>query len=576
MLRNAPVLASAALLLLTGALRAQVNETWSIPADYSSAQSRFAVDANGRVATAGEIQVPGAGFDVRITVRNAVGLVDWSTTFNAFGDERLQCMGVDSAGNFVFGVTSSDVFVNQLGGFLLKYDSNGALLWSRNLGQSFMPTLLHFAANGDITVAGSTNPLIATGNENMRMARYDAAGNLLWPASTDGPTQYFAFPASMAVDSSGAVVVCGKSTSGVSNTDSTVARFDANGVLSWVRTLSGPGTGYEGAEDVALDVAGNAYVGGFKAVGASVFDGYVWKLDLAGNTQWIDTVPSASVYDIAIDPRGDIYSVVFFFGAPSGGTYALRKYDAAGTILWERTRTMAYAVGVELDGAGEALVFGTDSNNVAQAPFVTRYDRNGVERWTHTHSAASGAGESFIALHVTPQDSLYSLAQGGPPHVDRWDPTVTQFCFGDGSGTACPCGNASAVGDRAGCKNSFGAAARLVDIGVASLASDSLQLNVTGVSNSFVTYFQGANASASTAFGDGLRCISGTTIRIGTRLAQNQTYTYPSAGDTSIALRGQVLVPGVRQYQVLYRNSASFCTSATFNLSNALRVEWAP
>jgi hypothetical protein len=32
---------------------------------------------------------------------------------------------------------------------------------------------------------------------------------------------------------------------------------------------------------------------------------------------------------------------------------------------------------------------------------------------------------------------------------------------------------------------------------------------------------------------------------------------------------------GLRTYPSWYRNSASFCTSATFNLSNGLAIQWA-
>lgn len=38
--------------------------------------------------------------------------------------------------------------------------------------------------------------------------------------------------------------------------------------------------------------------------------------------------------------------------------------------------------------------------------------------------------------------------------------------------------------------------------------------------------------------------------------------------------RGQVYAPGWRYYQLWYRNSAAFCTSATFNLSNGFALEW--
>jgi hypothetical protein len=33
---------------------------------------------------------------------------------------------------------------------------------------------------------------------------------------------------------------------------------------------------------------------------------------------------------------------------------------------------------------------------------------------------------------------------------------------------------------------------------------------------------------------------------------------------------------GTREYQVWYRNAPGFCTSATYNLTNAVTVQWTP
>jgi hypothetical protein len=43
-----------------------------------------------------------------------------------------------------------------------------------------------------------------------------------------------------------------------------------------------------------------------------------------------------------------------------------------------------------------------------------------------------------------------------------------------------------------------------------------------------------------------------------------------------VSVRREVLAPGVRTYQVWYRNAASFCTSSTFNLTNGLSIQWEP
>ena len=51
---------------------------------------------------------------------------------------------------------------------------------------------------------------------------------------------------------------------------------------------------------------------------------------------------------------------------------------------------------------------------------------------------------------------------------------------------------------------------------------------------------------------------------------------FPAAGDPPVSIKGGISAPGTREYQIWYRNAASFCTSATFNLSNGLLVTWTP
>lgn len=52
---------------------------------------------------------------------------------------------------------------------------------------------------------------------------------------------------------------------------------------------------------------------------------------------------------------------------------------------------------------------------------------------------------------------------------------------------------------------------------------------------------------------------------------------YPGVGDAGLStLGGGQSAGSPRTYQVLYRNAASFCTSATFNVTNGVRVVWAP
>ncbi len=156
------------------------------------------------------------------------------------------------------------------------------------------------------------------------------------------------------------------------------------------------------------------------------------------------------------------------------------------------------------------------------------------------------------------------------------------YCFGDGSGAPCPCGNAGMA--RRGCENSAttGGAA-LSAIGDASLSADTLRLEGSGFpAAATVLFFQGALAAqggTGFVFGDGLRCTTGPIVRLGVRTASGGIAAYGAGvgSDVPVSVRGAVTVAFVsRSYQVWYRDVAPFCTASTFNLTNGARCTWTP
>ncbi len=181
----------------------------------------------------------------------------------------------------------------------------------------------------------------------------------------------------------------------------------------------------------------------------------------------------------------------------------------------------------------------------------------------------NGAGMDLNDAGFSTPDAFVRIAFAPAPEA---------FCFGDGTGGACPCGNTGAAGN--GCANSvFAAGANLAATGMSSLAADTLVLAGSGMPNSFVLYFQGStnvNGGLGTAFGDGLRCAGGSVVRLGTKLNTAGMSQYPAPGDPSVSVRGLVVAPGTRVYQAWYRNAAAFCTADTFNLSNGMNVTWVP
>jgi len=65
-----------------------------------------------------------------------------------------------------------------------------------------------------------------------------------------------------------------------------------------------------------------------------------------------------------------------------------------------------------------------------------------------------------------------------------------------------------------------------------------------------------------------------------TRLAIKQNASgssrFPDVGDAPLSLLGGLVGGETRVYQAWYRDAASYCTSATFNLTNGVRVTWNP
>jgi hypothetical protein len=153
------------------------------------------------------------------------------------------------------------------------------------------------------------------------------------------------------------------------------------------------------------------------------------------------------------------------------------------------------------------------------------------------------------------------------------------LCFGDGSGSACPCANSGASGH--GCANSIDPAGGLLAAsGVASVVADSMVLLGTNMPNAAVLYFQGTlllNGGVGLPFGDGLRCAGGAVVRLATQTNVAGASQYPELGEPPLSVRGAIPgIGGLRYYQAWYRNAAMFCTPAAFNLTNAVSVTWTP
>jgi len=197
----------------------------------------------------------------------------------------------------------------------------------------------------------------------------------------------------------------------------------------------------------------------------------------------------------------------------------------------------------------------------------------------------------FVAFHST-ATNLVPGDTNGTVDVFVRDLNASGFTSlcepGSGGVSACPCGNPPSGAGR-GCDNSAATGgAALSASGIAYLASDSLVFTTEGERAAATSIVLQANASipSGLAFGQGVRCVAGTTKRLYVKTASGGSIRAPdfAAGDAAVSLRsaqlGDLIQPGAtRFYLVYYRDPivlGGCSATATFNCTQTGSVAWWP
>jgi hypothetical protein len=326
----------------------------------------------------------------------------------------------------------------------------------------------------NVYVAGSfegelrigTTLLTSRGGRDMFVAKYAAAGNLLWVQQEGGTgdDEYYG----LALTPGGSPVLTGMIGPGGRVGSSTfgygmvVSSYTAQGGLQWVRHYAG-GVGY----DMTLDASGNAYVvGGFSgelALGSTtlrtpppslgaggVLNGFVAKLDASGTIQWAQQLSSSThAYgaNVSVDPGGAVYvcgnysgdvQVDGLSGQPYSSSSLVLKLTAQGTPVWLRSIGSPAVPGaypptttvraIAADGSGVVITgqimqtINFDALSITSPKydaFVARYDAQGTASWVQLVPSTLGynsgnsvvlsaAGDAYVAgvLNLVPGTAI--------------------------------------------------------------------------------------------------------------------------------------------------------------------------
>ncbi len=323
-----------------------------------------AIDTAGNVYVGGHI----GGWpvdDFLLLKYSPAGSLISSLTYDHGFEERAFGIAVTPAGEIVLvGEATDDVGSSVL---VVKYDASMAFSWSA-IYDSFLDEFgmaVAIGAAGEIYVAGYTSDLQGGGgNEDALLLKYTAAGAPAFAKTYDGGQHDRGY--GVAIDGSGGALLVGGTRLDVySLEDILVVSYSSMGAVNATISKSG----FEAAYAVSFGPGGDIYATGQRWNGVG-FDAFTTKIRPDGTT---DPVFGTRVFGgggdaagngIAVDAAGNAYVGVSMSSWGISAGIAILKYSATGIVDAGFNAQFAFSnqdgVGaVGLDPAGYVIVVGS-------------------------------------------------------------------------------------------------------------------------------------------------------------------------------------------------------------------------
>lgn len=331
--------------------------------------------------------VSAGGTDVFIAKYDPDGVLIWAKQVGGQNDDYSTAISTDITGNcyvtgffFIQGTitTFGSTTVTQAGDadmFISKFTAAGVLLWVRNAGSKGEDAAFGIATDvsGNSYVSGyfsgtalfGTSKINSVGYTDIFVAKYDAAGNMVWVRSGGGSYQDEAYAVS--TDVAGNCYVTGYftgnaifggtplSSAGYFDTDLMLLKYNPSGLLLWAKKAGGT------ANDIAygMDITPSGQIAvtgvfqGTKVFGENVLtriggsNGFIARFETNGKLSWVRSTsgPEFNEYrKVSMDNAGNSYiagsisgEVMFGnskFTSAGGKDACIAKYNAKGELMW--------------------------------------------------------------------------------------------------------------------------------------------------------------------------------------------------------------------------------------------------
>ena len=360
---------------------------------------------------------------------------NWSSQKKSLAYKYWMASG--TFGNYLYSsiVDSSGNIYLRNGTVVTKMNSIGTILWSYSyVGTSPTSSTPGIAIdlNQDIIIvhSGASSPYAAG---ITKISKTDGA--VLWTRTTSSAagTGWWGATAVNTDPTGNIYFICddGITTGTFPNTSYMIVKFNNAGTWQWQRKIDiGTVLSTTALTDIpATIIANNSYVyfGGMASNTSAAFYG---ALTSAGALSWAKTHNGIKITGSALDSSGNVY-----FGDGGVNTNGILKYNATGTLLWQKKIQTAASGGITGNAyinidAADGIYYMPD-----QKPLIIKYNTSGAITWQRliTSTTKTFNQVTNVATFPTASESIFVAAatSGGITSYGVIPSTGTSYSSGE-------------------------------------------------------------------------------------------------------------------------------------------------
>jgi len=239
--------------------------------DYDVARTTI-LDASENVYIGGLTWSYGGGeADMLLIKYSNAGALQWNQTYGGIDSEWANSIAVDSSGNIYLGGGFQYLGGSYYDSNLIKVDSNGIFQWERHWGGASddLGNTIAIDSHDNIYMVGSTTSYGAV-NSDMLLLKYNSDGDLLWNKTWGTDNMESGWP--IVIDEYDGIYVGGDLWDyGTSEDYIFLVKYDIYGNQLWNMTYD-CSTNSEGLYDIALGDSGDIYLTGYEYFSGTTYE----------------------------------------------------------------------------------------------------------------------------------------------------------------------------------------------------------------------------------------------------------------------------------------------------------------